>query len=243
MSSLATFELGVETQHEKERVVAQRTTFLGVVWDSITMRAQLSHNRIESILAMVSRIKLGHTITLKQFQRLLGLMAAASNVIFFGLLYMRPLQSFPREETLSFDQGHMPMPSCPVHMEETLVSVPRPSIGSVMPPKNRFHRLIPYGLGHGHGWPLCERSVAGPAFLMAHNLSGNARGLQGSEELSPRSQRSPCPIRSDNMSVVSYLNHQGGSEVTPSVQTGAPDPPVVQGETVVSQNDVCPRGP
>ncbi len=135
------------------------------------------------------------------------------------------------------------MPSCPVHMEETLVSVPRPSIGSVMPPKNRFHRLIPYGLGHGHGWPLCERSVAGPAFLMAHNLSGNARGLQGSEELSPRSQRSPCPIRSDNMSVVSYLNHQGGSEVTPSVQTGAPDPPVVQGETVVSQNDVCPRGP
>ncbi len=80
---------------------AQRTTFLGVVWDSITMRAQLSPNRIESILAMVSRIKLGHTITLKQFQRLLGLMAAASNVITFGLLYMRPLQSFPREETLS----------------------------------------------------------------------------------------------------------------------------------------------
>ncbi len=107
------------------------------------------------------------------------------------------------------------MPSCPVHMEETLVSVPRPSIGSVMPPKNRFHRLIPYGLGHGHGWPLCERSVAGPAFLMAHNLSGNARGLQGSEELSPRSQRSPCPIRSGNMSVVSYLNHQGGLRSRP----------------------------
>ncbi len=27
------------------------------------------------------------------------------------------------------------------------------------------------------------------------------------------------------------------------MQIGAPDPPVVQGETVVSQSDVCPRGP
>ncbi len=32
------------------------------------------------------------TLTVKQFQKLLGLMAAASNVIPFGLLYMRPLQ-------------------------------------------------------------------------------------------------------------------------------------------------------
>ncbi len=37
--------------------------FLGVVWDSITMRAQLSPARIESILAM------GHAITVKHFQR------------------------------------------------------------------------------------------------------------------------------------------------------------------------------
>ncbi len=57
---------------------------------------------------------------------------------------------------------------------------------------------------------------------MAHKLSGNASGLQGSEELSPRSQQ---------------------SEVVPSAWTGAPDPPVVQTETVVSQSDVCPRGP
>ncbi len=66
---------------------AQRTTFLGVVWDSTTMWAQLSPACIESILVKVSRIKLGHAITVKQFQRLLGLMAAASNVIPFGLLY------------------------------------------------------------------------------------------------------------------------------------------------------------
>ncbi len=42
--------------------------------------------------ASVKRVREGQSLTVKQFQRLLGLMAAASNVIPFGLLYMRPLQ-------------------------------------------------------------------------------------------------------------------------------------------------------
>ncbi len=65
----------------------QRTTYLGVVWDSTMMQARLSPARIESILAAVRRVREGQSLTVKQFQRLLGLMAAASNV-----LYMRPLQ-------------------------------------------------------------------------------------------------------------------------------------------------------
>ncbi|KAI2646175.1 Transposon Ty3-G Gag-Pol polyprotein [Labeo rohita] len=71
---------------------SQRTTYLGVVWDSTTMQAHLSPARIESILAAVKRVKEGQSLTVKQFQQLLGLMAAASSVIPFGLLYMRPLQ-------------------------------------------------------------------------------------------------------------------------------------------------------
>ncbi|KAI2647410.1 Transposon Ty3-G Gag-Pol polyprotein [Labeo rohita] len=71
---------------------SQRTTYLGVVWDSTTMQARLSPARIELILAAVKRVKEGRSLTVKQFQQLLGLMAAASNVIPFGLLYMRPLQ-------------------------------------------------------------------------------------------------------------------------------------------------------
>ncbi|CAM4509992.1 unnamed protein product [Leuciscus chuanchicus] len=71
---------------------AQRTTFLGVLWDSTIMQACLSPARISAILTAVKGIKLGQSLTVKQFQRLLGLMAAASNVITFGLLYMRLLQ-------------------------------------------------------------------------------------------------------------------------------------------------------
>ncbi len=65
---------------------AQRTTYLGVVWDSITMQAQLSPARVESFLNALKNIKLGQRITVHYLQRVLGLMAAASTVIPLGLL-------------------------------------------------------------------------------------------------------------------------------------------------------------
>ncbi len=71
----------------------QRTTYLGMLWDSTTnMQACFSPARIESILTTVTRVREGLSFTVIQFQKLLGLMAAVSNVIPFGLLYMRPLQ-------------------------------------------------------------------------------------------------------------------------------------------------------
>ncbi len=70
----------------------QRTSYLGVVWDPTTMQARMSPARIESILTSVKRVSEDRSLTVKQFQKLLGLMSAASNVIPFGLLYMRPLQ-------------------------------------------------------------------------------------------------------------------------------------------------------
>ncbi|KAL0163648.1 hypothetical protein M9458_039401, partial [Cirrhinus mrigala] len=78
--------VGVKTKHQ------EKTTYLGMVWDSTMMQARLSPARIESILAAVARVKEGRSLTVKHFQQLLGLIAAASNVIHFGLLYMRPLQ-------------------------------------------------------------------------------------------------------------------------------------------------------
>ncbi len=57
-----------------------RTTCLGVVWDSTTMQARLSPARIESILVTVKRVREGQSLTVKLFQKLLGLMAATSNV-------------------------------------------------------------------------------------------------------------------------------------------------------------------
>ncbi len=72
--------------------LVHRTTYLGVVQVSTMMQACLSPAHIESILATVKRVREGQSLTVKLFQKLLGLMAAASKVITFGLLHMRPLQ-------------------------------------------------------------------------------------------------------------------------------------------------------
>ena len=95
-------KLGLRLNAKKSVLLpAQRTTFLGVIWDSTMMQARLSPAQISAILTAVKRIKLGQSLTVKQFQKLLGLMAAASNVITFGLLYMRPLQWWLRTKGFS----------------------------------------------------------------------------------------------------------------------------------------------
>ncbi len=64
-------------------------------------QVRLSPARIESILSAVERIRLGQSLTVRHLQRLLGLTAAASNVIPFGLLHMRPLQWWLRTKGFS----------------------------------------------------------------------------------------------------------------------------------------------
>ncbi len=97
-------ELGLRLNAKKSVLSPfQRTTYLGVVWDSTTMQARLSPARIESILNTVRRVREGLSLTVKQFQILLGLMAAASKVIPFGLLYSggSSPRGSPRGETRS----------------------------------------------------------------------------------------------------------------------------------------------
>ncbi len=42
--------------------LAQRTTYLGLVWDSITMQARMSPARIESILTAVAKVRAGYSL-------------------------------------------------------------------------------------------------------------------------------------------------------------------------------------
>ncbi|KAL0198303.1 hypothetical protein M9458_006843, partial [Cirrhinus mrigala] len=95
-------ELGLRLNAKKSVLSPlQRTTYLGMVWDSTTMQARLSPAQIKSILTAVARVKEDRSLTVKKFQQLLGLMAAASSVIPFGLLYMRPLQWWLRTKGFS----------------------------------------------------------------------------------------------------------------------------------------------
>ncbi len=122
---------------------------------------------------------------------------------------------FLEREPVPYDQSHAPMPSCPVHMEETLVSVPSPSIGSVMSPKSRLTDSSLTGWG-----TVMDGRFARGLWQAQHS----SRHINGLEMLAVyKALRSFLPdlsghhvlIRADNMSVVSYLNHQGGLRSRP----------------------------
>lgn len=136
---------------------------MGVIWDSDKAHAQQSPALIKSVLAAVSRIK---AITVKPFQRLLGLLAAASNMTLFGLLYMRPFQwwlrikgFFPAGQSFLHDQGYAQMPSYFGDMEETLVSIPGTCVGGVIVMQGGNERCFPDRLGSDPGGLLSSRSV------------------------------------------------------------------------------------
>ncbi len=74
-----------------------------------TMKARMSPARIKSILTSVKRVREGRSLTVNQFQKLLGLMSAASNVIPFGLLYMRPLQWWLKTKGFSLRRNPLRM--------------------------------------------------------------------------------------------------------------------------------------
>ncbi len=71
---------------------SQRISFLGTVLDSAHMRAVITPERALAIQKLAATFKSDTARPLKVFQRMLGLMAAASPVLQLGLLRMHPLQ-------------------------------------------------------------------------------------------------------------------------------------------------------
>ncbi len=210
-------ELGLRLNAKKSVLCPlQRTTFLDVLWDSTSMLARLSPARIESILSAVKRIRLGQSLTVKQFQRLLGLMAAASNMIPFGLLYMRPLQWWLRNKRFSQRGNPFRMIKVTRRCFLALVMWKKPwflSQGPMLGASCRRRMLTTDASLTGWGAILEGRSSQGlwkdqhiswhinrlemlNVFLALNNFLADLRGHH-------------VLVHSDNTSVVSYLNHQG----------------------------------
>ncbi len=107
----------------------QRTTYLGVVWDSTTMQARLSPARIESILAAVRRVREGQSLTVSSFRGCWVwwqlrptwyLLACCTWDPYSG--GSRP-RGFPRGETHFAWSRHAAVPTCLRHVKTALVLV------------------------------------------------------------------------------------------------------------------------
>ena len=71
---------------------SQRVTYLGMVLDSVAMRACLSPRRVNDILCLLPIFRAGRRLLFVQFLQLLGKLTAASAVVPLGLLSLWPLQ-------------------------------------------------------------------------------------------------------------------------------------------------------
>ncbi|KAI2644940.1 Transposon Ty3-G Gag-Pol polyprotein [Labeo rohita] len=216
-------ELGLRLNAKKSVLSPlQRTTYLGVVWDSTTMQARLSPARIESILTTVKRVKEGRSLTVKQFQRLLGLMAAASNVIPFGLLYMRPLQWWLRTKGFSPRGNPFRMIKVTRRALRALDMWKKPwflSQGPVLGAPGRRVTLATDASLTGWGAVMSghpARSLWSGRHLTWHiNCLEMLAVFRALKHFLPDLIGHHVLVRTDNIAVVYYINHQGGLRSRP----------------------------
>ncbi|XP_048037449.1 uncharacterized protein LOC125262674 [Megalobrama amblycephala] len=210
--------LGLRLNAKKSVLVpAQSTNYLGVVWDSTTMRAHLSPARVSAILMAMKGVKLGQSLTVKQFQKLLGLMAAASNVIPFGLLHMRPLQWWLRTRGFSPRGNPFRMIKVSKRCLRSLTMWKDPrflSQGPVLGAPTRRVMLTTDASLTGWGAIMSGRSAQG--LWEDHQLSWHINRLEmmavflALKHFLPDLRGYHVLVRTDNTAVVAYINHQGG---------------------------------
>ncbi len=196
----------------------QRVSFLGTVLDSAHMRAVIAPERALAIQKLEATFKSDTARPLKVFQRMLGLMAAASPVLQLGLLRMRPLQRWlkPRVPHNAWRHGHL-------H-----IRVNQACVTALTPWKNQrwMKKGVAMGLVHTRKVVMTDSSNTGwGALCEGKPTFGHWSKAESSFHISCLEMLAVCRacqfflpdlkgrnvlIRSDSMSVVSYINHQGG---------------------------------
>ncbi len=179
---------------------SQSILYLGVCIDSLEMRARLSRERVAAILSYLRHFREGSSVHLKEFQRLLGLMASASAVCHLGLLHMRPLQLWlkTRVPWTAWTSGRLS------------IAVTRGCIEALAPWRNPnfFSRGVPLGLVTSRvvvttdastlGWGAGVRgdasfgAVVRASDPMAHKPIGIGSSLFSSEGVSSTTGTAAC---------------------------------------------------
>ncbi len=197
---------------------SQRVSFLGTVLDSAHIRAVIAPERALAIQKLAVTFKSDTARPLKVFQRMLGLMAAASPVLQLCLLRMRPLQRWlkPRVPHNAWRHGRL-------H-----IRVNQACVTALTPWKNPqwMKKGVAMGLVHTRkvvttdasntGWgALCEGKPTFGHWSKAEsgfhiNCLEMLAVCRACQFFLPDLIGRHVLIRSDNMSVVSYINHQGG---------------------------------
>ena len=211
-------QLGLSLNVEKSQLnPSQQIIFLGVSLDSVTMLAGLSDQRIVNLYQCLSHFSGQSSVRSHDCQRLLGLMAAASQVVRLGLLHMRPIQRWYLSRALH-----------PVKDRNKSLLITSRCL------RARHWWNTPQNLSRGvQLGRVCRREVlTTDASLSGWGAVLNGVGAQGvwyppwdSAHINvlelrtiylslchflPALKNKHVLVRTDNMSAIAYINHQGG---------------------------------
>lgn len=196
----------------------QRIAFLGTTLDSLKMRAWLTQERALTVRREAASFKAGSHLPLKRFQKMLGLMAAASPLIPLGMLFMRPLQFWLKAKVppRAWLSGRLLIKitySCVKALSiwtSPHLFLSGTELGSVS------RRKVVTTDASATGWGAhCDGELAFGAWnnqlsqLHINHLEMWAVIL-ALRHFRPKLQHQHVLVRSDSMTVVSFINHQGG---------------------------------
>ena len=211
--------LGLTVNFVKSRLdPSQRVAYLGMVLDSDAMRAYLSPQRVTDILLCLPLFGYGRMVPFILFLQLLGKLTAASAVVPLGLLSLRPMQMWLN--SLHLD---------PKWHRHRKVRVSRQCLFSLSPWRKRSYMSVGVPMGtipsrrelvttdaclSGWGAVWQGRTAQGqwPAQNHAHINVLELRAVQlALNHFLPHLRGKHVLVRSDNMSAVAQINHQGGT--------------------------------
>ena len=198
-------------------VPTQSITFIGLCLDSVTFKARLSAERVEAFQACLALFRRGTMLKFRTCLRLLGLMASALVVVPLGRLHMRPVQRWVASLRLN--------PTCHGH-RRVLISM---ACVSALRPWGRVYFLTT-GITMGTvlarkvlstdasraGWGAVYegRSVNGTWSSHMQFVHINCLELQAVslalKHFLPFLRGQHVLVRTDNTTVVAYINRQGG---------------------------------
>ncbi len=186
--------------------------------DSVSQTARLTQERAQSVLNCLNTFKNRTAAPLKQFQRLLGHMAAAAVVMPLGLLHMRPLQHWlhGRVPRWAWQSGTLRVQVTPACRQTFTPWSDLSFLRAGVPLEQVSRHAVVYTDASAKGWGATFNGHAvlgvwtGPQLhwhincleLLAVHLALNRlkRRLRGEHVL----------VRMDNSATVAYINRQGG---------------------------------
>lgn len=215
--------LGFSVNYMKSSLTPrQRLEFLGLEICSLTGRAFLTEHRTAAFHECLALFQLGRKLRFRTFLRLLGLMASMIAAVPLGLLHMRPFQMWVLSHRLNTSR----------HLNRRML-VDAACLAALSPWRRRdlLRRGTPIGRIYSRilittdaslrGWgAICEnRTVRGVWTPCQSRLHINYLELLtvflALKYFLPTVEGHHVLIKTDNTTVVSYINRQGGTRSLP----------------------------